>query len=80
MLDTAIGVALLGLITVIGNVLAVGPGVFTPTSAAFGAAGIVIEYLAWTVGLGAALLTPFRSRWPSTPPPIPARAPSTATA
>jgi hypothetical protein len=79
-LDTAVGVALLGLITVIGNVLAVGPWLFTPTSAALGTAGLIIEYLAWTIGLGAALLTPFRSRWPSTPPPIPARAPSTATA
>jgi hypothetical protein len=79
-LDTAAGVALLGVVTVVGNVLAVGPWLFTPTAAAFGTAGLIIEYLAWTVGLGAALLTPFRSRWPSTPPPIPARAPSTATA
>ena len=79
-LDTACGVALLGVITVVGNVLAVGPWVFTPAAAAFGSAGLIIEYLAWTVGLGAALLTPFRRRWPSTPPPLPARAPSTATA
>jgi hypothetical protein len=79
-LDTALGVALIGLVTVIGNLLAVGPWLFTPAASAFSAAGFVIEYLAWTVGLGAALLAPFRSRWPSTPPPIPARAPSTATA
>ena len=79
-LDVAVGIALLGLITVVGNVLAVGPWQFTPTAAAFGTAGLIIEYLAWTVGLGAALITPFRSRWPSTPPPIPARAPSAATA
>jgi hypothetical protein len=61
-------------------VLAVGSWMFTPTAAAFGTAGLIIEYLAWTLGLGAALLTPFRRRWPSTPPPLPARAPSTATA
>jgi hypothetical protein len=79
-LDTACGVALLGVITVVGNILAIGPWIFTPPAAAFGTAGLIIEYLAWTVGLGAALLSPFRSRWPSTPPPIPARAPSTATA
>lgn len=79
-LDTACGVALLGVITVVGNILAVGPWAFTPTAVAFGTAGLIIEYLAWTVGLGAALLTPFRRRWPTTPPPIPARAPSTATA
>jgi hypothetical protein len=79
-LDTAVGVVLLGLITVVGNVLAVAPWPFTPTAAALGFAGLAVEYLAWTVGLGAALLTPFRRRWPSTPPPIPARTPSTATA
>lgn len=79
-LDTALGVGLLGLVTVIGNLLAVGPWVFTPAAAAFTTAGFIIEYLAWTVGLGAALLAPFRSRWPSTPPPLPARAPSTAPA
>jgi hypothetical protein len=79
-LDTACGVVLLGMITVVGNVLSVGPWVFGPTATAFGAAGVIVEYVAWTVGLGAALLTPFRSRWPSTPPPIPARAPFTAPA
>jgi hypothetical protein len=79
-LDTAVGVAALGLVTVIGNVLAVLPWVFTPAAAAFTTAGLIIEYLAWTVGLGAVILAPFRSRWPSTPPPMPAHAPSTATA
>jgi hypothetical protein len=79
-LDTAIGVALLGFITVIGHVLALGPSLFTPAAAAFVTAGLIIEYLAWTVGLGAALLAPFRHRRPSTPPPIPARASFTATA
>jgi hypothetical protein len=79
-LDTACGVAMVGFVTVLGNLLAVGPWPFAPAAAAFGTAGLIIEYLAWTVGLGAALLAPFRSRWPSTPPPIPARAPSTATA
>jgi hypothetical protein len=78
--DTALGVALLGLVTVVGNLLAVGPWLFTPAASAFSAAGLVIEYLAWTVGLGAALLSPFRRRWPTTPPPMPARAPFTATA
>jgi hypothetical protein len=73
-IDTAFGVALLGLVTMIGNVLALGPPVFTPLAAAFSVAGVVIEYLAWTVGLGAALLAPFQARWRATPPPIPAPA------
>jgi hypothetical protein len=79
-LDTACGVALLGLLTVVGGLLAIGSWVFAPAATAFGTAGLIIEYLAWTVGLGAALLAPFRSRWPTTPPPIPARASATATA
>ncbi len=79
-LDTAFGVAALGLVTMVGGLLAVGPWLFTPPAAAFTTAGLIIEYLAWTVGLGAGLVAPFRRRWPSTPPPIPAHAPFTASA
>jgi hypothetical protein len=77
-LDTACGVALLGMLTVIGNVLAIGPSLFGPAAAAFGAAGVAIEYLAWTVGLGAALTAPFRHRWHTAPPPLRTAASATA--
>jgi hypothetical protein len=79
-LDTAFGVVLLGLVTVMGHVLAMGPWPFMPFASAFVTAGAIIEYIAWTVGLGAALLAPFRAPSPTTPPPIPAGAHSTATA
>jgi hypothetical protein len=72
-LDTACGVALLGLLPVVANVLALGPSYFGPAAAACAAAGVVIEYLAWTVGLGAALVAPFRNGWRAEPPPLPAR-------
>jgi len=77
-LDTAVGVVLLGLVTVIGNILALGPAIVAPAAAAFGIAGLVIEYLAWTVGLGAALMTPFRHQWRATPP-VPAPTASSVT-
>lgn len=70
-IDTALGVFVLGTLTVLGNALAVGPSFFAPAAAAFGGAGIIIEYLAWTIGLGAALISPFRHRWHTEPPPIP---------
>ena len=78
--DTACGVAALGFVTIIGSVLAVGPWLFMPPATAFVTAGLIIEYLAWTVGLGAGLVAPFRRRWPTTPPPIPAHTPFTASA
>ena len=77
MLDTACGVALLGLVSVIGNLLATGPFFFGPAAAAFGVAGIIIEYIAWTIGLGAALLAPLRRPWHTSPPPVPAHASAT---
>ena len=77
-LDVAIGTLLIGLFTLIGNVLAVGPSLLAPFAVAFGVAGLVIEYLAWTVGLGAALLSPLQNRWRTTPPPVPSATPATA--
>ena len=78
--DVACGVALLGLLSILGNMLALGPRAFGPAAAACGAAGIAIEYLAWTVGLGAALLAPFRPQWNTQPPPLPSHANASATA
>jgi hypothetical protein len=78
--DIACGVALLGVLSVIGSILALGPAAFGPAAAACAAAGVAIEYLAWTVGLGAALLAPFRPRWNIEPPPLPSRANASAIA
>jgi len=79
-IDTAVGIFVIGMFTVIGNALAVGPSLFAPAAAAFGGAGLIIEYLAWTIGLGAALISPFRNRWHTEPPPIPSPANATLVA
>lgn len=71
-LDVASGLMLLFVVTFASNVLAFWPLDLWPFSAAFGVAGVFLEYLAWTVGLGAALLAPLRRRVHIGPPPIPA--------
>jgi hypothetical protein len=73
-LDVAWGVALLFLITFIANLLAFGPSFLWPLSTSLSVIGFVVEYLAWTVGLGAALLAPLHRRWGTTPPPVPSAA------
>jgi hypothetical protein len=77
-IDVAWGVMLLFLLTFVSNLLAFGPWFFSPLSTAFGLAGFVIEYLAWTVGLGAALLAPLQRRWQVGPPPVPSAASANA--
>lgn len=76
--DAALGVLLLSFATMIGNLLALGPSFLWPLATAFGIGGFVIEYLAWTVGLGAALLAPFGRRWRFSPPPVPSTASANA--
>ena len=73
-IDVAWGVMLLFLVTFIGNLLSFGPWFVGPAATAFGLAGFVIEFLAWTVGLGAALLAPLHRRWQFGPPPVPSAA------
>lgn len=75
-LDAMLGLALIASFTVIGHVLALGPSFMGPAAAAFVSAGLIIEYLAWTVGLGAVLATPFvNGQRAFSPPPIPGTAP-----
>jgi hypothetical protein len=77
-IDVAAGVMLLFVVTFIGNLLSFGPWFMGPVATAFGLAGFVIEYLAWTVGLGAALLAPIYRRWQFGPPPVPSAASASA--
>lgn len=73
-LDTLWGVLALSVVTFVGNLMAFGPPFMRPASAAFSVAGFAIEYLAWTLGLGAALLAAAQGRRRSVPPPIPSTA------
>jgi hypothetical protein len=68
-------VAIWGL-TVLGRVVSLGGGPLAVVGAAIVFTGFAIEYAAWTVGLGGAVLTRFgrRGALPSAIPPIPAPA------
>ena len=70
--DFLIGfVAICGL-TIAAQVIAAGSGWTTPPAWMTRAVGMAVEYVAWTIGLGAALSGWFVSPR-ATPPPLPAR-------
>lgn len=75
-IDTFLGLAFIASLSLIGHVVSLGPGVLSPVAAAFITAGFIVEYLAWTVGLGAALAAPIANGRRATPPPIPSHAPA----
>jgi hypothetical protein len=68
-----VGLSMIWGITVLGRVVGLGGGPLAVIGAALVFAGFVIEYAAWTVGLGGALLTKFGRRGdvPSVVPPAP---------
>ena len=66
-LDATLGVTLVGSVTLAGHLLAMGAAWMMPAALVTIATGLVIEYLAWTVGLGAATRIVF-SRWRGVPP------------
>ena len=71
----AVGLALIWGLTVVGRVVSLAGGPVTWIAALFLVTGFLVEYAAWTMGLGGALLTRFgrshRGAVPVTPPPIP---------
>jgi hypothetical protein len=73
-LDVAWGVTLLFLLPLASDLIAIGSPFTCPLKSALGLAGIVLEYLSWTVGLGAVLLAPLHRRWQVGPPPVPSAA------
>lgn len=69
--DLLVGFVVITGLTIVAHVIAVGPGSMTPIGWMTRAAGMAIEYVAWTIGLGAALSGWF-VRPGATPPPVPA--------
>jgi hypothetical protein len=70
----AVGFALIWGITVLGRLVSLGGGPLAQIGAIVVLTGFMIEYAAWTVGLGGALLTRFGRRGPLpaiAPPPMP---------
>ena len=69
----AVGLALIWGITVLGRLVSLGGGPLAVIGAVVVLTGFMIEYAAWTVGLGGALLTRFGTRGPlqAAVPPMP---------
>jgi hypothetical protein len=55
-------------VTVLGQLMAVSLDWLSPMTSPMKSAGLIIEYLAWTIGLGAAVTTLFASRRVVLPP------------
>ncbi|HLX11007.1 MAG TPA: polymer-forming cytoskeletal protein [Thermoanaerobaculia bacterium] len=61
-LATMVGVLVIEAPTFLGHLLAVGGGLFHIPATMFVIFGLLLRYLAWTVGFGAAILTAFANR------------------
>lgn len=68
-LATAIGFFLIMGPTLGARFIGVGPDALRPVAFALLMVGLAVEFLAWTIGLGAAILTGL-GRWHTVPPPI----------
>jgi hypothetical protein len=68
--DFLVGYAVIIGITVLGQLMAYGLGWLSPVSWPMRSAGLLVEFVAWTIGLGAAVTSLFREQRVS-PPPIP---------
>jgi hypothetical protein len=65
---TAVGVVVITAGAVVTRIVWLIPGPIAPLAIALWVVALFIEYVAWTVGLGALLLTRFGTRGPSAPP------------
>jgi len=76
-LATAIGFFVIMGPTMAARLLGIGPDALRPAAFAMLIIGLAVEFLAWTIGLGAAIVTGL-GRWHTVPPPIATgRAPQT---
>ena len=69
-IDLLIGYTIIIGVTVLAQAMAYGLGWLSPTTWPLRSAGLLVEYVAWTVGLGAAVASLFAPRRIN-PPPIP---------
>jgi hypothetical protein len=60
--DVLLGFGAVSLVTIVASVLAFGPFWTSPLILSVGAVGMLIEYLAWTIGIGAATAS-MLTRW-----------------
>jgi hypothetical protein len=69
-LATAIGLLLIVGPTMLARMIDVAPDPLRFGAWAFIVTGVIVEFVVWTVGLGATLMTGF-GRWSTAPPPVP---------
>ena len=69
-LASAIGLTLIVAPTVLSRMISVAPEPLRITAFGLLIAGVLIEFIIWTIGLGATLMTGF-GRWSTAPPPVP---------
>ena len=67
-LDLLTGFLAITGVSIVANLIGLAPGVLSPFGSLFSIAGLLIEYVAWTIGLGAALSTFVTGRRAVTPP------------
>lgn len=70
LLATALGLFLIVGPTVVSRIIELGPGPLRLAASALLVSGVVLEFVVWTTGLGAAIITGM-GRWSTAPPPIP---------
>lgn len=70
-LDFLIGLVVLATPTLLAHLLMVSADGLRPIGVVVGTTGLVVEYVAWTIGLGAVLATLRRGPLTATPPPLP---------
>jgi hypothetical protein len=78
--DLFTGFVAVSAVTIVAHAIALGPEWLQPFALITGLAGVTVEYIAWTIGLGAAIASTFGRR-SSTPPSLPmhaVQAPTTA--
>ena len=68
-----LGLALIVLPTLLSRLVGVAPEALRAVAFALLAFGTIVEYVVWTIGLGAAAMTGL-GRWATAPPPLPAPA------
>jgi hypothetical protein len=68
--ELLIGFALISALTLVAHAVAMGSG-SGPLHWILRGSGWLVEWMAWTVGIGAALAAVFGGRQPATPPPLP---------
>lgn len=74
----ALGLGFVVLPTVLSRLVGIGPNL-AGLAVALLAVGTIVEYVAWTIGLGAAIMTGL-GRWSTVPPPVPPMPQATANA